>query len=192
MKKIIAICMMMALALFVIEAPLQAQKKTVKSPASSAKKKTASSSSSKGTLSVTAFLKKESWSSGFATFKSDSQIESALKNAGFTCTSKTSVRKEIVFGSDDEDFEPGKVTNFVYSKNGVKVEWQSYSSDSYPNDSYKDAISITFSNSTAKNAFISSLKANGYHNENGEYWNHDRIIYASIEGNKIILIGNWA
>ena len=165
MKRFITIVML--LSVFIMGgSAVYAQNTKVKTPGSTSKKKSTSSSrssNSKKSLSITDFLKKEQGVNGFANFKSDSQIESALRKAGFTLTSKKVTKEELEVGTDGEDYAPGKTTKFVYSKNGTRVEWTSYCYDDYPKDDYKDAIVITFSDSASKNAFVSNLKANGYH-----------------------------
>ena len=192
MKRFITVVML--LSVFIMGgSAVYAQNTKVRTPGSTAKKKSTGSSrssNSKKSLSVTDFLKKEQGVNGFADFKSDSQIETALRNIGFTQTSKTTKRQMIDDGTDG-DTAPGKITKFVYSKNGIKVEWSSYCYDEAPKYFYKDAIVINFSDSASKNAFISNLKANGFYKESEFYYDSAYRIYVTINGNKVILMGNW-
>lgn len=157
-----------------------------------AKAKTSQNVSQSGSLLITDFLHKENnyGTYGF-NFNSDSQIEAALKKAGFSLKSKNVVKGEIEDGCDG-DTAPGKIVYFVYTKKGITVEWSSYAYDEAPNNYYKDGIVIYFNDSAAKNAFIKSMKSNGYRNEYGIYMDAGNMIHINVEGNKVRLYGNWA
>lgn len=141
-------------------------------------------------LVVTDLLKREKGYKGFADFKKDAQLEAALKKAAFTLVSKKVKKDDIEVGTVG-DTAPGKTRDYVYSKEGVKVEWQSYTYDDAPNDDYKDCIAVTFTDNDARSAFIESLLKNGYKKEDRTYTDPGSMIWIVDKGNVFQLIGNW-
>lgn len=186
MKKAVTICLMIA-TLFIggmnADAKTTARKTTVK---------TSRTQSQSGAFSLTCLMHKKTayGNTGFM-FNSDSKIDAALKKAGFTLKSKKVTRGEIDDGTEG-DTAPGKIIDFVYTKEGITVKWSSYVYDEAPNDPYKNGIIINFSNNAAKNAFINSIKSNGYKNDGyGTYRDSADWIYIQVNGNEITLEGNW-
>ena len=182
MKKAITICL---LAVSLLAGGMAMDAKT---PGGKATAKTSKTHSQSGAFTLTCLLHKEN-RSGFM-FNSDSKIEAALKKAGFSLKSKNVTRGEIADGTEG-DTSPGKIIDFVYTKKGITVEWTSYVYDEAPNNPYKDRIVINFSDSAAKDSFIKSVKSNGYKLDYGTYVDPNRTIDIKVEGNKVILEGNW-
>lgn len=186
MKKIITTCLLVVTLLL---GGISLEAKTTRSNTSH---KTSRSSSQSGAFSITSLLHKETnyGTTGFR-FNSDANIEAALEKAGFSLKSKNVTKGEIEDGTDG-DTAPGKIINYVYSKKGITVEWSSYAYDEAPNDLYKDAIKIKFSDNHAKDAFIKSMKTNGYRKEYEIYRDAGNMIHIEVKGNTVILYGNWA
>lgn len=181
MKKFITTCLLVVSLLL---GGISLEAKTTRS-------NTSRSASQSGAFSLTSLLHKETHygTTGFM-FNSDSKIEAALKKAGFSLKSKNVTRDQIDSGSEG-DTAPGKIIKYVYSKRGITVKWTSYVYDESPKDLYKDTIEINFSDNDAKEAFIKSLKSNGYRNEYGTYRDAGDMIHIEVKGNTVRLYGNW-
>ena len=186
MKKVITICLLVVTLLL---GGISSEAKTTRSNTSH---KTSRSASKSGAFSITSLLHKETYhGTTWFMFNSDSNIEAALKKAGFSLKSKNVTKGEVEVGTEG-DTAPGKIINYVYSKKGVTIEWTSFAIDDYPNSFGKDAIKIKFSDNDAKNAFIKSMKSNGYRKEYGTYTDAGDTIHIEVKGNTVILYGNWA
>lgn len=154
--------------------------------------KTARTHSQSGAFTIKCLMHKETaYGNTGLMFNSDSRIDAALKKAGFSLKSKKVTRGKIDVGTEG-DTAPGKTIHFVYTKDGITVSWVSYAYDEAPNHTFKNAISIHFSNKAAKNAFMNSVTSNGYKNDGyGIYEDAADWIMIEVKGDYISLIGNW-
>lgn len=184
--------MLVVLAVLACQMPGYAQNKITRTPNTTSKDKSKKGyhSDSKGTLSVESFLRKRSGDKGFTDFKRNSEVIKALKNAGFIQKSKKKTREYI--GTDDEDGEImdecyANITEFVYSKKGVKVEWTLYTSDGERDDEGAiGVVIITFDDRTSLNSFMSNLRAAGfYKTEYGLILDAQEFIFIDVKGNSV-------
>lgn len=169
MKKAITILM---LAIAIIAGGAAAEAKTTKK---------SSRSSSSSSLSLSTFTTSQSGSK-FLRFCSESSIESSLKKLGFKCDYRNVSRE---FNDQFNEYE--NVLRFSYSKGGTTVIFDDY------------FITINFTSSSAKDAFIKTATSKGYRynssygdgcymipGNESQYWEG---VFMYVNGNSIQLSG---
>ena len=149
--------------------------------AKTTKKSSRGSSSSSATLSLATFTTSQSGSK-FLRFRSESSIESSLKKLGFKCDYRN-VSREY----NDQFDEYQNVLRFSYTKGGTTVKFDDY------------FITIDFTSSSAKDAFIKTATSKGYRynssygdgcymipGNESQYWEG---VFMYVRGNSIQLSG---